>query len=35
MNEKAWIRGQLIELIDNADLEKLRILLAFIRALVK
>jgi hypothetical protein len=35
MNEKAWIRGQLIELIDNADLEKLRILLAFTRALVK
>lgn len=35
MKEQEWIRGQLIELIDRANLEKLRILLAFTRALVK
>ena len=35
MKEQEWTRGQLIELIDRADLEKLRILLAFTRALIK
>jgi hypothetical protein len=35
MKEQEWIRGQLMQLINKADLEKLRILLAFTRALVK
>jgi hypothetical protein len=35
MNEKEWLRGQLYELINKADEEILRILLAFTRALIK
>lgn len=35
MNEKEWLRRQLYELIDKADEETLRIILAFTRALIK
>ena len=35
MKEQEWMRGQLFELINKADLETLRILLAFARALIK
>lgn len=35
MNEKTWTRGQLMELIGRADLETLRILLAFARTLIQ
>ena len=35
MNEREWMKGQLYDLINKADEEKLRILLAFTRALIK
>ena len=35
MNEREWMKGQLYDLINKSDEEKLRILLAFTRALIK
>lgn len=35
MNEKEWIRGQLLELMERAQADKLWLVLVFARTLIK